>query len=437
LTKILNKNELLIVDPACGLSGDMFLAALFSLGVDPAAVEREVARLPGLDDFSIEFAHVKSHAISASHVDVKFANSLVQRDLRRILEMIDRSPLDNRIKKLSGDVFMALGEAEGKVHGTKPEYVHFHEVGAVDSIVDIVGAVTALSMLGFPRLYHRPFVLGAGSVKIAHGTMPIPVPATIELLEGRRVAFVDEPNEIVTPTGAALMKVLAGEVPAGLAFIPEEVVYAAGSRRKSSSRSLLRVIRAIQSAPEKEIAVLRTTIDDMNPEIYSFIQERLLGGMALEVYMKQIIMKKGRPGIELTVLCERERLDEVISFIAKETTTIGLRVSYEERVELERWGGEVETPYGAIDVKFSRLPDGSVKAAPEYESCKKVALAAGRPLKEIYEAAMTASHSDTSSSAVRERKGSRRRGAGGTSKTSVRKAQKKASGAEKKGRKKV
>jgi len=319
------------------MSGDMFLAALFSLGADVGRVRKELGKLGGIESFEIELESVKKKGLAASKAVIGYSESTHERNLKSILEMIDSSGLDSRVKELSRGVFYAIAEAEGKVHGISPDKVHFHEVGAVDSIIDIVGAVLALEELGFPEVYHRPFVLGRGTIDIAHGRIPLPAPATIELLKGRSVSFVDEPFEIVTPTAAALMKVLARGIPPGFSFTPERVVYSVGTREGPDARSMLRVIEAsTYEAAMGDVVVLRATIDDMNPEIYSFIQESLLGGGALEVYLTQVIMKKGRPGTELTVLCREDELAGVVDFISRQTTTIGMRVSYEKRVELER-----------------------------------------------------------------------------------------------------
>jgi len=367
------------------MSGDMFLAALFSLGADVGRVRKELGKLGGIESFEIELESVKKKGLAASKAVIGYSESSHERNLKSILEMIDSSGLDSRVKELSSGVFYAIAEAEGKVHGISPDKVHFHEVGAVDSIIDIVGAVLALEELGFPEVYHRPFVLGRGTIDIAHGRIPLPAPATIELLKGRSVSFVDEPFEIVTPTAAALMKVLARGIPPGFSFTPERVVYSVGTREGPDARSMLRVIEAsTYEAAMGDVVVLRATIDDMNPEIYSFIQESLLGGGALEVYLTQVIMKKGRPGTELTVLCREDELAGVVDFISRQTTTIGMRVSYEKRVELERRVERLDTPLGEVEVKLCRLPDGSVKGAPEYESCRRVASEKNLPLKDVY-----------------------------------------------------
>jgi len=381
---------MIVVDPAGGLAGDMFLAGLFALGADPARVARAVRSLPGLERFSIVADRVKRGAVMAHRARVRCPRSAAGRDLAGILRMIERSPLDPRVKELAAETFRVIGEAEGKIHGVSARRVHFHEVGAVDSIVDIVGAAVALSHLGFPALYHRPFRLGGGFVEIAHGRLPLPAPATIEILRGRTVRLVDEEGETVTPTGAALMKALARELSAEASFRPRRVVYAAGTRTGPAGPGLLRLVAGDPATLRRPVAVIRTTIDDMNPQIYPYVQERLFEAGALEAYLAQIVMKKGRPGVLLTVICETEAVDALTAILFRETTTIGARVSVETREELERWIERVATPYGAIRIKKARLGDGTVKLAPEFESCKAASRRSGAPLGAVSEAARTA-----------------------------------------------
>jgi len=384
-----HSEKLIVVDPACGMSGDMFLAALVSLGVELEWLKGELSKLKGLEDFDIELEDLETNGILAKRAVVKVGDSSHERHLSDILKMLSESQIDRDVEKLSREVFIALAEAEGRVHGMAPEKVHFHEVGALDSIIDIVGAVMAIARLGFPRIYHKVFVLATGSVEIEHGTVPLPAPATLELLKGRVVSFVDEPFEIVTPTAAALMKVLAHELPASLSLVPLRVVYSTGSRHKESRRSLLRVIEAMEAkSSEGKTSTVVTTIDDMTPEHFGFLQERLLQGPALDVYFTQVLMKKSRPGVEVTVVCRPESVDEVVKVLATETTTIGMRIAHEDRVELRRWTEEVEIPFGKARVKLAELPDGSVKGAPEYEDCRELAIKNGVSFRDVYNKVM-------------------------------------------------
>lgn len=379
--------RLIVVDAAGGLSGDMFLAGLFALGADPKRVAREVAKLRGLEPFSIRIERVKRGAIAATRARVLCSRRARERDLASILKMIDASRLDGRVKELSKRTFRILGAAEGKIHGVPAGRVHFHEVGAVDSIVDIVGGVTALAMLGYPPVLHRPFRLGSGSISVSHGKLPVPAPATIEILRGRTVRLDNEDGEVVTPTGAALMRALAEELSEDSSFVPLRIVYAAGTREGGPAPGMLRLIEAEERSLMREVAVLRTTIDDMNPEHYGYVQERLFEAGALEVYLTPVIMKKGRPGVLLTALCESVAKNDLLDIIFAETTTLGVRVSREGRDELDRWVEKVDTAYGAIQVKRGRLRDGGIKSSPEYEACKAAARRNRVPIRDVYEAA--------------------------------------------------
>lgn len=393
----------IVVDPSRGLSGDMFLAGLCALGARPKVVEAEVAKLPGLESFSLVVGKVKRQGISAWRAQVRCPAKARARDLGTILKMIERSPLDKKVKDLSSEIFHALGKVEGKIHGVPAEKVHFHEVGAVDSIVDIVGAAVALGHHGFPRLYHRPFRLGSGTVATSHGALPVPAPATLELLEGRTIRLTDEEAEIVTPTGAALMKVLAEELPTSLSLKPERIAYSVGTREAAQSPGMLRLIAFEAGAIEHEVTVIRTTIDDMTPEAYGFLQERLFEEGALEVYLTQLIMKKGRPGVLVTVLCESAIKDKIVGILFRETTTLGIRISIEGREELERWTEFVETPLGTVQVKRGRHSDGTVKTSPEYESCRIIAREKGIPFVEVFRTALEHSAIDNTASGTAER----------------------------------
>ncbi len=408
--KTIGSGRMIVVDPTRGLSGDMLLACLFALGAKPAEVAKEVGKLPGLEPFRIVFGKVKRHSIAAHRARVVCKTDAKQRDLESIQRMIRRSKLDPRVKKLAAAAFDLLGEVEGAIHGVPAKNVHFHEVGAVDSIVDIVGAVVALSQLGFPPFYHRPFRLGSGTVSTSHGDLPVPAPATLAILEGCTVRLTGDAGEIVTPTGAALIRTLAEEISSNAEIVPVRTVYAVGTRDEAHNPGMLRLLEAEQRPIEKDIFVLRTTIDDMNPEIYQHLSDRLFEAGVLEVYLTQLIMKKGRPGVLVTVLCEAAALDAAVETLFKETTTLGIRIATEGRTELERWTEDVGTPFGRVTVKRGRLPDGSIKSAPEYESCRAVAVKKNAPIIDVYREAATAagsSRSERSRSAKRKKGGPR------------------------------
>jgi uncharacterized protein (TIGR00299 family) protein len=390
LNNNMESTSILVVDPTDGLSGDMLLGCLFSLGVEPGAVEKELSNLPGLEPFGIVFRQVECKGIRAAQVVVETKAELKARNFTSIIDMIDRSPLNEKVKKLSKSIFKTLAEAEGKVHGIELNKVHFHEVGCVDSIVDIVGVVLALSKLGYPDVYHRPFHLGSGKISIAHGELAVPAPATMELLKGKKVIMGESRGEIVTPTGAVLMRELARELPPGMAFMPSRIVYSAGTRDPEHGGGILRVISAMIPDLAREVAVIRTTIDDMNPEFYHYLRDRLFDTGVHEVYYSQVIMKKSRPGVEVNVLCGVDNVQEIVNVILKETSTLGVRVSYEIRQELRRWNESVKTEYGEVEVKYAMLPGDGVKVSPEYESCRRLAESGEVSLQTVYRAAWLA-----------------------------------------------
>jgi uncharacterized protein (TIGR00299 family) protein len=390
--------DTIVLDPSIGLSGDMFLGCLFALGADKREVCRRVATLPGLERFRIVAGRVKRRGVTAVRARVICPDKARPRDLRTILSMIRRSKISKQEKEAASKVFDVLGRAEGKIHGVPAERVHFHEVGAVDSIVDIVGTVAALSLLGFPKLYHRPFILGSGTITFSHGTLPLPAPATLEVLRGRTVMSGALEGEIVTPTGAALAVSLAEELPSGMQFRVDRVVYAAGTRERGGEPGMLRAAACsgIDAGTVGDgdlrgpVTVIRTAIDDMTPELFGYVQEKLLEEGALDVFMSPVAMKKNRPGVLLTVLCRPGLTDRLAASVLEETTTIGVRIAYEERIELKRHVSRVDTRFGPISVKRAALPGGGFKNAPEYESCRKAAKKRGATVREVFEAAVAA-----------------------------------------------
>ena len=399
-----NTIDTIVLDPSAGLSGDMFLGCLFALGADRRQVQKQVATLPGLERFRIVAGRVKRRGVTAVRARVICPDRAKPRDLKSILSMIRRSKLGREEKEAASRTFTVLGEAEGKIHGVPADQVHFHEVGAVDSIVDIVGTVVALSLLGFPKLYHRPFILGSGTINFSHGTLPLPAPATLEVLKSRTVSFGTIEGEVVTPTGAALAVALADELPANRPFRVDRVVYAAGTREKGGEPGMLRAAACSgpgtssdpgssggKDDPRGLVSVIRTTIDDMTPELFGYVQEKLFEEGALDVFTSPVAMKKNRPGVLLTVLCQPELADSLVGTIFEETTTIGVRIGYEERMELKRSAAHVDTPFGRIAVKRAVLPGGGVKTAPEYESCRNAAKKHDVTAREVFDAAVAAS----------------------------------------------
>jgi uncharacterized protein (TIGR00299 family) protein len=312
------------------------------------------------------------------------------RSLSSIEEIIQPSGLSERVKTGSMETFRRLARAEAKVHGTSVEEVHFHEVGALDAIIDIVGFHIALEYLSPEKCYHRDIMLGSGSVTCEHGEVPVPAPATLELLAGRRVRFTDRREELVTPTAAALIASLFEPLPSDALFRLETIGYGAGTRDSGGMPNVLRAITGDVEVMPRRVCIITSTIDDMNPELYGYVMEKLFAIGALEVYFNSIMMKKNRPGLEITVITEEADVDRICQFVLSHTTTLGLRVNREERIELPRRRGEVNTPFGPVEVKVGHLPDGSEKISPEYESCRKAAEKFGVPLMNVFDAARIA-----------------------------------------------
>jgi uncharacterized protein (TIGR00299 family) protein len=415
----------LYLDLFSGISGDMFLGALIDLGVDTTALERELKKLK-LEGYHLhgtrqhkssiegvkfdvhltgghhhEHAHEHSHPASGiPHPNHHHDDS---RDFAEIKRLILRSRLSNWVKKKSMAVFQRIAEAEGKIHGLPPGQVHFHEVGAVDSIVDIVGACIALEMLGKPRVLASPVIEGTGWIDCAHGRFPVPAPATLAILGARGIGITqcDEPHELVTPTGAALLAEFAARFELMRNLVGEKIGVGIGSRENVTRPNVLRVVLSktskvqspkspVAEAPDWEIdriAVLETNLDDDNPEILGHFMETTLAAGALDVFYTPIQMKKNRPGVLLTVLCGEAEADKFSEMILRETAAFGVRRTIAERRKLRREFGEVRTPFGKITVKLGKINGKIVHATPEFESCKKLANRAKIPLKTVYEAA--------------------------------------------------
>jgi len=316
------------------------------------------------------------------------------------------------VKKKSIAVFQRIADAEGKIHGKPPEQVHFHEVGAIDSIVDIVGACVALEMLGKPRVLAAPVVEGTGFINCAHGRFPIPAPATLDILGARGVAVTqcEEPHELVTPTGAALLAELAESFGPMRGLVAEKIGFGLGTRDNKTRPNVLRAVLGSESFSldprpstleslesldwgTDAITVLETNLDDISAEILGNFVERALAAGALDVFHTPIQMKKNRPGVLLTILCAQGDADKFSEMILRETSAFGVRRHSAERRKLRREFVTVKTPFGEVTVKLGRLNGKVVQAAPEFESCKKIAEQAGVPLKQVYEAALKASKS--------------------------------------------
>lgn len=458
----------LYLDIFSGISGDMFIGALLDLGVDAHKLARQIEKLK-LDGFHLHVAQDERQGIAGIKFDVHLADEHDHkhhhddccgghehgkhepshahdhhhhahehghehqhehgnpehshddsRNFAEIKKLINKSKLSPWVKKKSIAVFQRIADAEGKIHGKPASEVHFHEVGAVDSIVDIVGGCIALEMLGKPRVIASPVVEGTGWIRCAHGRFPIPAPATLAILGARRIGVTqcDEPNELITPTGAALLAEFAESFEPMTSIVAEKIGFGLGTRENKTRPNVLRAVLGTQSKVSglkskvghahahdsvsrtthhasldwevDRIAVLETNLDDINAEILGGFVEAALAAGALDVFHTPIQMKKNRPGVLLTVLCAEADADKFSELMLRETTAFGVRRTIAERRKLKREFVTVKIKFGPVTVKLGKLDGKVVQAAPEFESCKKLAAQKKVPLRQVYEAASKA-----------------------------------------------
>jgi hypothetical protein len=381
----------LYLDCFSGISGDMLLGALVDLGVEPGHLRSRLARLP-VRGYRIGVSKVTRARIGGTRVAVEVTSRQpAERGIREISRLLDRSGLSPAVRARSMAAFDALVDAEARVHRVPREKVHLHEAGAVDAIVDIVGAMVALESLGWPRVVCSPLHLGRGMVTMEHGTFPVPPPAVAELLKGRPCYATEVEGELVTPTGAALAVTIASDFGPLPSMRLQKVGYGAGSREYDHHPNLLRALYGDllnEGAIRETVLVLETTIDDMNPQLYGHLMERLFAVGALEVFYTPIQMKKNRPGTQVTIICPEPRLEDVTSVVFRETTTIGFRYLPMGRIEMGRRVETLSTPYGKVRMKVSFHNGEVMQATPEYEDCRAAALKEDVPLKEVQQAAL-------------------------------------------------
>jgi pyridinium-3,5-bisthiocarboxylic acid mononucleotide nickel chelatase len=441
--------KILYLDLFSGIAGDMFIAALLDLGVDAHQLEHGLKKLK-LDGYHLHISRGQKSAIAGVKFDVHLAHEHHHehshehdhehghhhhehehqhehqhghehehehshedsRDFSEIKQLISRSKLSAWVKQKSLAVFQRIAVAEGKIHGLPPDEVHFHEVGAVDSIVDIVGAAIALELLGKPRVFASPVIEGTGWIHCAHGRFPVPAPATLAILGARGIGLTqcDEPHELVTPTGAALLAEFVESFGAMENLVAEKIGFGLGTRDNKTRPNVLRAVlgtggtKRATAAPASpatghpspldwetdRIAVLETNLDDCTGEILGSFVETALAAGALDVFHTPIQMKKNRPGVLLTVLCAETDADKFSELMLRETTAFGVRKSIAERRKLRREFANVETAFGKVTVKIGRLGGKVIQAAPEFEPAKKLAAQKKAPVKQIYEAAVQA-----------------------------------------------
>jgi len=371
-------------DTFSGISGDMIVGAFISAGISLSDIEAEIQKLD-MPGYSLSQKTVERNAISATLFEVHSHGHHHSRSLKDIIELIKKSSLNEQVKERSIRIFNTLGYAEAKIHNVSSDEVHFHEIGAVDSIIDIVSAAICLDKLKIEKVFTSVIPLGRGFVDTQHGKMPIPAPATLEILKNYPVKFNDIPFELTTPTGAAIVAAESQGLLTDKNFITERIGYGAGTKEMPGIPNLFRLAigELVEKYSSDETYLIETNIDDMNPEFYPYVIEKLFDVGVHDAYLIPIIKKKGRPGIILSTLCESNKIDDVLKIIYSETSTLGVRILKTDRRKLDRGFEEVDTKYGKVEVKVTETSAGK-KFIPEFEACKKIALEKNIPISKVY-----------------------------------------------------
>lgn len=388
----------LYFDCFAGASGDMILGAMIAAGVEPEAFKRQLSLL-GVDGYTIDFETVDRSGISATYARVQTAHEHAHRHLSDILKIIYDSRLSDDVKERAAKIFSRLAAAEAHVHNVPVEKVHFHEVGALDAIIDVVGAAICFELLGIERFVSSPLHVGSGTVEMDHGRFPMPPPAVAELLKEVPFYSTDIVGELVTPTGAAIITTVCADYGPIPQMKLEQTGYGAGTRQYEKFPNTLRVLigedqssgtaNSTGSADER-LWMIETNMDDTSPQILGHVMERAFEFGALDCYFTSVQMKKNRPGVLLSILCREEQRTTLSELLFSETTTLGVRAYEVERRALQRRIVTVETQYGPIDVKVAQLNGHIVKEMPEFEQCRQAARKADVPLRIVEEAARTA-----------------------------------------------
>ncbi len=374
------------LDCFSGISGDMFLGALLDAGLPFEELRQHLQTIP-LDGYHLEIKKEARNQIFGTRFIVRLERKeQAPRNLDTIREIIQQAKLSSTVKDKSVEIFEQIASVEGKVHNRPPEEVHFHEVGAVDSIIDIVGTLYGIEFLEIGSLFVSPIPLGSGFAETAHGRIPIPAPATIELLKGIPVFDSGTQYEMVTPTGAALVKGLAGSFGPMPPMVVQNVGYGAGKRSLRERPNLLRILIGDQQSEQgvETVVALDTNLDDTSPEWLGYLMDRLFEAGALDVVFCPVQMKKNRPGVQIQVMGRPDQRDILMGILFRESGTLGIRFQYTQRKVLKRSTVEVDSPWGRIKVKKVMNMDGSPFFLPEYEVCREIALKNNRPLREIY-----------------------------------------------------
>ena len=389
----MKRMKLAYLDCSSGISGDMFLAALLDAGVDLDRLKEELAKID-LGPYEFTVSRVMRRGLAANQVQIVAPEKQPHRHLSHIERLINGAAIDESARQKALQVFRRLGEAEARLHHQPVEKVHFHEVGAVDAVLDIVGACLGLAMLGSPELVCSPLNVGGGRVDAAHGSLPVPAPATAELLRGIPIYSSGVESELVTPTGAALVSTLAS----GFGPMPpmkvERIGYGAGAKDFPSHPNITRLMLGEKTgfvgAADEPVLIIEANIDDMNPQLYGHFMEKALEAGALDVTCGPIQMKKNRPGLLVNVLCKPELEGPLTRLIFENTTTIGVRIIEARRRVLDRESLSVETEYGTVRMKVARLEGKIVNAAPEFNDCRLLAEEKSVSPKEVMAAAQAA-----------------------------------------------
>lgn len=372
-----------------GVSGDMFVAALLDLGLPLHKLRSDLRKIPTLK-FELKIVKKHVHSIRATQLKVVCAKNEAPRSWKQIRELIQRSKLGAEIKAIGGEIFTCLAQAEAKIHGVAVDKVHFHEVGATDSIVDIMAAAIGVRELGIDVFHFSRIPLGRGISASQHGPLPVPGPATLELLKGLPVFGVDIEGETVTPTGAALVRALGSNFGIQPEMTIEKIGYGTGQKEFPTRPNLVRLIvgQSRTGWQQEEMLVIETNIDDMNPQFFDHVMERLFDAGARDVFLTPIQMKKNRPAMLLRVIAEARDRDKLARIIFQETSTIGIRYYPIGRTILKRESKKIKTRFGEIQVKIVDGPDGRKRAMPEYDDLKRIAAAKDLPIQRIHDEVM-------------------------------------------------
>lgn len=382
----------LYFDCFAGASGDMILGAMVAAGVDPNALREQLLRL-NVDGFNINFETVDRSGLSATYARVETAHEHKHRHLSDIKKIIEGSGVSDTTKKLAIRIFTRLAEAEARVHNEPVDHVHFHEVGALDAIVDIVGAAICFDLLKIDRFVCSPLHVGSGTIQMAHGRFPVPPPAVVELLKGVPFYSTEIQGELLTPTGAAIITTVCHEFGPIPQMKTDVTGYGAGTRQYKDFPNVLRVMLGeteVNGTTDERLWMIETNIDDMSPQLLGHVMDRAFEHGALDCYFTPVQMKKNRPGVLLSVLCETDKKESLLNLLFTETTTLGVRSYDVTRRALRRSMTRVETQYGPIDVKVAHLNGRIVNEMPEFEQVRTAATKAGVPLKVVEDAVRAA-----------------------------------------------